>query len=155
MKQGICLIDAQNIFYTPRKKYKTRVDFLKLKNLIAAGREMRFIIYVVADAVVDQEGFLQMLMRHGYEPRVKVMYWIDGAPKNTNWDDDIIRDAEKLIDSVDVLSIVSGDHCFGDVMAKYRKEGKRVELYCFKREMSLDLIAKTDLIHFLGPHIFC
>ena len=79
MKQGVCLIDAQNIFYTPRKKFKARVDFLKLKTLIAAGREMRFIIYVVADAVVDQEGFLQMLMRHGYEPRIKVMYRIDGA----------------------------------------------------------------------------
>ncbi len=62
-KSTLCLIDALNIYYTPKLIYKTPVDFKRLYKLLEqkAGGPIYPIIYLVVHPVVDQEAFLDRL----------------------------------------------------------------------------------------------
>ena len=136
------LVDAENIYYSPKKLGgpKAKVDFEKLHNLITGGnKNAKVIFYMVADPLINQDSFIKRLKDFGYIPRVKVVYSEKGRFRNSNWDDEIIKEGIELIDEVDKLVLVSGDGDFLPLVDAYLMKRKNVSVICFEDNFSPSL----------------
>ncbi len=151
----LCLIDAQNIYYTPKLIYKAPVDFQRLYKVLEqkAGGPVYAIIYLVADPVVDQEAFLERLKKIGYHIRMKLMWHRDGVPFNTNWDDEMIVDAMALMPYHPGLIMVSGDHGFIPTLDKWKAAGKETQVLSFERDISCQIVESSHISHVLGREV--
>jgi len=155
LKTTLCLIDAQNIYYTPKLIYKIPVDFKRLYKSMEqiAGGPIYPIIYLVADPVVNQEKFIERLNSIGYHIRIKLMWHHDGQAHNTNWDDEIIEDAMALLPYHPGVIMVSGDHGFIPTLDKWKAAGKNTQVFSFERDISCQIVESEHMAHILGREI--
>lgn len=161
-KSLLCLIDAQNIYYTPKQVYHAQIDFAKLLEQIQAdvNQAVYPIIYLVADAATNQVPFMEVLQKLGYMIRIKLMWFENGTAKNTNWDAEIIEDARAMMPFHPGIVLVSGDHGFIPVLDEWQAAGKSTRVYCFERDVSTKVVQSQHVTNFLGrevmqhPHFF-
>jgi uncharacterized LabA/DUF88 family protein len=154
-KKTLVLIDAQNIYYTPKRNWGpgAKVDFLKLYHKVTRGDRAAIAnIYLVADPLVDQTRFLQRLIEIGYSPKIKILYPEKGQYRNSNWDDWIIKDGLNLIAQTDQLIMVSGDGDFAGMIRQYKQKGKKTRIVCFQDDYS-PLLNCADSVSFLDQSI--
>lgn len=152
----LCMIDAQNLYYTPKKTYKAQVDFEKLMERIreqTGQMPVDAYIYLVADAVISQVPFLSLLQKLGYRTRIKLMYFEEGAPKNTNWDDEMIEDARRLMPDYSGIILVSGDHGFIPLLNEWAAAGKSTHIYCFKEDVAAEIVHSIHATDFFGREV--
>lgn len=151
---ALALIDAQNLWYTPKEKWGALVDYKKLLDrMTSKNRHVDPIIYLVADSVTDQSKFIEHLHGIGYTTRMKMMYHLGGRARNTNWDKEMIEEAREMINAYSTLILVSGDHGFGELLQKARAAGKRTEIFCFESDFSQRLTDSADAVTFLDQDI--
>ena len=151
----LSLVDAQNLYYTPKTIWgaKAKIDFQKLYQLIAKRKEAQVNFYMVADPIIDQSSFIRLLTHIGYTTKIKTLYEENGEYKNTNWDEEIIKDGENLIDEFDELVMVSGDGDFIPLLEKYRRRRKKVSVICFRQDFCPHLKDYADRLIFLDKTI--
>ena len=152
-RKTLALIDAENLYYAPKKKWKptAKLDYRKLYNLISANdQDARAVVYLVADPVIDQNRFIDCLVKIGFIPKVKTLYPENGQILNTNWDDEIIVDGLNMIDDYDSLIMVSGDSDFIPLLKAYREADKPTSVICFEDNFNPTLRDFADPITFLG-----
>ena len=150
-KEVLALIDAQNIYYTPKRLYGGRqIDYKKLREKISLGRASDQIVYLVADSLIDQTSFLSRLRSMGYITRMKVLIYRNEEVLNSNWDPEIIRDATSFMPFYETIVLVSGDGGYAPLLSDLRKQGKRVEVVCFDSDFSPLLADKAHEVRFLG-----
>lgn len=138
-------VDVQNMFYSAKTLYQSKVDYKKLLEGIVRGRKLvRAIAYVVQKADVDQSSFLEALRRSGYEVKEKELTIRDDGSTKGDWKVEIALDALLLEPRIDCAVLVSGDGDFVPLMDVLRSRGVRTEVVSFEQSTSNDLRRVSD-----------
>jgi len=131
------LIDVQNLYYSAKNLYSSRVNFREILKLAVSNRNLiRVFAYVVRTKTGEEKPFFEALTKLGIETRVKDLQEFYGGQKKADWDVGIVIDAVKMAPSVDTLVIVSGDGDFISLVEYLKNQGKRVEAIAFGRSAS-------------------
>lgn len=144
-------VDTQNLYHSARDYYEKNVNFESLLKYAVSGRQL-----VRATAyVVEREGdtsawpFIYKLSTIGY--RVRRMNLTlkettdEGKPiYEGNWDMGIAADMVRLMHTLDVVVLGSGDGDFVDIIEVLMERGIRVEVIAFKETTSQKLIDAVD-----------
>ncbi|MER3479239.1 MAG: NYN domain-containing protein [Meiothermus sp.] len=144
-------VDTQNLYHSARDFYEKNVNFESLLKYAVSGRQL-----VRATAyVVEREGdtsawpFIYKLSTIGY--RVRRMNLTlkettdEGKPiYEGNWDMGIAADMVRLMHTLDVAVLGSGDGDFVEIIEVLMERGIRVEVIAFKETTAQKLIDAVD-----------
>jgi uncharacterized LabA/DUF88 family protein len=147
-------IDVQNMFYATKNLYGSKLNYSKLLDYIARGRDLvRSVAYVVQTPEIDQSNFLTMLRSNGYEVRSKELKQRPDGSCKGDWDMGLALDALSMAERLDVVAIVSGDGDFSDLVAFLKARGVRVEVYSFPYSTAEELRTSATEFYQMGPEI--
>src|SRR3989344_6846293 len=140
------LVDVQNLYYSARHLYQSRVNFKNLLRLLVSRRLLvRAIGYVVKDPKQKHNEFFDALNAAGFEIKEKELQVFYGGVKKGNWDVGMAMDAVRLGHKVDSVIIVSGDGDFLPVVNYLQQSlGCLVEVAAFKQTSNHQLIEMAD-----------
>src|SRR3989338_10699606 len=128
------LIDVQNLYYSARNLYQSKVNFQEVLRTGVAGRKfIRAFGYVVRTKTGEEKPFFEALSKLGIETRVKDLQEFYGGAKKADWDVGIVIDAIRISSSVDVIVLASGDGDFIALVDYLKNRGKRVEVIAFAK----------------------
>ena len=135
------LVDMQNVFYSAKNIFHSKINFKKLMDTIVGQRELiRAIAYIVQRPEINQTGFMDLLTKLGYELKSKALrIRADGTAKG-DWDMGIAIDSIAISEKVDTVVLVSGDGDFVPLVEMLKACGCRVEVVAFTNSTSKDLI---------------
>lgn len=105
------LVDVQNLYYSARNLYGSRISFKNLLKISLADRVLtRAIAYVIKSDVSEKENeFFSAVHDAGFELKEKDLQVFPGGAKKGDWDLGIAMDAIRLGQKVDSIVLVSGD----------------------------------------------
>ncbi len=139
------LIDVQNLYYSAKNLYHSKVNFQEVLKQAVAGRKfIRAFGYVVRTKTGEEAPFFDALSKIGIEARVKDLQEFYGGAKKADWDVGIVIDAIRTAPGVDVIVLVSGDGDFIALVEYLKNMGKRVEVVAFGRSASGKLKESAD-----------
>lgn len=138
-------VDSQNLYYSARMAYSSKVNYEKLLRLITNNRKLiKAYAYIVRPPGGDVNDFATSLEHIGYIVKIKdVRTRSDGSAK-ANWDMGIALDILGILDYVDTVALASGDGDFVPLVEFIRNRHKRVEVYSFPENTAYDLKEKAD-----------
>lgn len=139
-------VDVQNLYYSARFIYKSKVNFKAiLQEAIRGRRLIRAIAYVIRADVKDEANFFDALKGLGYEVKMKDLQVFYGGAKKGNWDIGIAMDAIELASKLDAIVLVSGDGDFAHLVEHLKHVlGCYVEIMAFGKSCSQKLIESAD-----------
>lgn len=139
-------IDVQNLYYSARNFYGSRVNFREILKLAVGNRKLiRAFAYVVRTKTGVEEPFFSALTKLGIETRVRELQEFYGGQKKADWDVGIVIDAIKTASSaIDVIVLVSGDGDFIPLVEYLKNQGKRVEVVAFNKTCAARLKESAD-----------
>ncbi len=139
-------VDVQNLYYSARALYGTKVNFREVLREAVRGRSLiRAIAYVIRAGIEEEQAFFDALQNIGYEVKAKDLQVFPGGHKKGDWDIGIAMDAIELAPKLDVVVLVSGDGDFTPLVEHLRRAlGCRVEVMAFGRSCSSKLIQAAD-----------
>ena len=131
-------VDVQNMYYSARALYNSRVNFKELLKEAVNGRKLvRAIAYGVRAGEKDEENFHKALDGIGYEVKLKDLQIFYGGNKKADWDVGLAIDAIELAPKLDVVVLVSGDGDYIPLVEHLKRAlGCRVEVMAFGRSCS-------------------
>ncbi|MDY6777981.1 MAG: NYN domain-containing protein [Candidatus Nanohaloarchaea archaeon] len=133
-------IDVQNMYYSAKNLYDTKVDFTKLLKSAVAGRKLiRAIAYVIQADTPDEDNFFEALRKIGYEVKIKQLKEFYGGEKKGDWDMGMAIDAIKMAPKFDSLVLVTGDGDFQSLVKHLQARGVRVEVMSFGKSTAKEL----------------
>jgi len=139
------LIDVQNLYYSAKNLYHSKVNFQEVLKQAVAGRKfIRAFGYVVRTKTGEEAPFFDALSKIGIETRVKDLQEFYGGAKKADWDVGIVIDAIRTAPGVDVVVLCSGDGDFIALVEYLKNMGKRVEVVAFGRSTSGKLKESAD-----------
>ena len=139
------LIDVQNLYYSAKNLYHSKVNFSEVLKQAVAGRKfIRAFGYVVRTKTGEEAPFFDALSKIGIETRVKDLQEFYGGAKKADWDVGIVIDAIRTAPGIDVVVLVSGDGDFIALVEYLKNMGKRVEVAAFGRSTSGKLKESAD-----------
>ena len=134
-------VDVQNMYYSGRHLYNSKVNFKALLQEAVKGRSfVRAIAYVVRSEDISRSEFFQVLENIGYEIKAKdVQIFVDGS-KKADWDIGIAMDMIEMAPRLDTLVLISGDGDFVPLVEHLQRAmGCRVEVIAFGKSSSSKL----------------
>jgi uncharacterized LabA/DUF88 family protein len=139
------LIDVQNLYYSARNLFQSRVNFREvLKAAVGKRNLIRAFAYVVRTKTGEEKPFFEALVKLGIETRIRdLQEYYDGL-KKADWDVGITVDAIRIASSVDTVVLASGDGDFVQLVEYLENQGKRVEVIAFGRSASSKLKEIAD-----------
>ncbi|MEI6712006.1 MAG: NYN domain-containing protein [bacterium] len=140
------LVDVQNLYYSAKNLYHSRVNFKNIIQLVLQGRKLtRAIAYAVDTAEETNKVFIDALHEGGFEIKQKpIQVFVDGS-KKADWDIGIAMDAIRLSTKVDSIVLVSGDGDFCPVVNYLQQsQGCLVEVMAFGRTTNKELRELAD-----------
>ncbi|UCE40465.1 MAG: NYN domain-containing protein [Candidatus Aminicenantes bacterium] len=139
-------VDVQNLYYSARNVYKSKVDFRAILKEAIKGRNLiRAIAYVIRADVKDEENFFDALKNLGYEVKEKDLQVFYGGAKKGDWDIGIAMDLIELAPKLDTVVLVSGDGDFVPLVRHLKHAlGCYVEVMAFGKSSSQKLIDEAD-----------
>jgi uncharacterized LabA/DUF88 family protein len=139
-------VDVQNLYYSARNVYKSKVDFRSILKEAIKGRNLiRAIAYVIRADVKDEENFFDALKNLGYEVKEKDLQIFYGGAKKGDWDIGIAMDMIELAPKLDSIILVSGDGDFVPLVRHVKHAmGCYVEVMAFGKSSSQKLIEEAD-----------
>jgi uncharacterized LabA/DUF88 family protein len=156
-------IDTQNMYYSARNLFKRKVNF---KNIVADAvgdrKLIRAIAYVVSTEAGENEPFFEALEKAGIQTSRKALQEYPSGHKKADWDVGLAIDVVQMLDTLDVVVIVSGDGDFQPLVNHVQSRGRVVELMGFGKTTSSKLAAMvhdyTDLSanqrrYLIGPKL--
>lgn len=141
------LVDVQNLYYSAKNLYKSRVNFKNLLQLVLAKRILvRAIAYVIKADIGEKESeFFEALNTAGFEVKEKDLQIFYGGAKKGDWDLGIAMDAIRLGHKVDSIVLISGDGDFKPVVNYLQQSlGCLVEVAAFRKTANHELIDIAD-----------
>jgi uncharacterized protein (TIGR00288 family) len=139
------LIDVQNLYYSAKNFYNSRVNFREVLRLAVGSRSLiRAFAYVVRTKTGEEKPFFEALTKLGIETRIRDLQEYYGGLKKADWDVGITIDAVKIAKSLDVIVLVSGDGDFIQLVEYLKNQGKRVEVIAFGKSTSHNLKEVAD-----------
>jgi len=139
-------VDVQNMYYSAKFIYKTKVNFKTILSEAVRNRNLiRSIAYVIKADVKDEINFFEVLKSLGYEVKAKdLQVFYDGAKKG-DWDIGIAMDMIELAPKLDALVLVSGDGDFVPLVMHLKHAlGCFVEIMAFGKSCSQKLVENAD-----------
>jgi uncharacterized LabA/DUF88 family protein len=139
-------VDVQNLYYSARHIYNSKVNFKVLLGEAIEGRTLvRAIAYVIRTEDLAREEFFKVLGNLGYEVKAKdVQIFADGSKKG-DWDIGIAMDMIEQAPRLDTLVLVSGDGDFVPLVEHLKRAlGCRVEVIAFGKSASGKLREVAD-----------
>lgn len=140
------LVDVQNLYYSAKNLYHSRVNFKNILGLILQWRKLtRAIAYAVDTAEETNKVFIDALHESGFEIKQKpITIFVDGS-KKADWDLGIAMDAIRLGSKVDSIILISGDGDFCPVV-NYLQQAQwcLVEVMAFGRTTNKELRELAD-----------
>ncbi len=141
----IVLIDVQNLYYSARNLYSTKVNFQEILKKAVSGRKLvRAFAYVVRTKTGEEKPFFKALTSLGIETRVKDLQEFYGGEKKADWDVGLVIDAVRASNSVDAVILCSGDGDFVPLVDYLKNQGKRIEAIAFEKTTSSKLREAVD-----------
>jgi len=139
-------IDVQNMYYSARNIYKSKVNFKTLLREAVRGRQLiRAIAYVIKADVKDELNFFEALKSLGYEVKAKDLQVFYGGAKKGDWDIGIAMDTIELASKLDAIVLVSGDGDFVPLVQHLKRAlGCYVEVLAFGKTSSQKLVEEAD-----------
>ena len=139
-------VDVQNMYYSAKQLYSSKVNFRTILKDIIADRELvRAIAYVIKADVKDENTFYDALEDMGFEVRAKDLQVFYSGAKKGDWDVGIAMDVMRLAPKLDTIVLVSGDGDFSDLLEHAKSLGCRTEVVAFGKTTSHKLRDVTDL----------
>ncbi len=149
----VVLIDTQNLYYSAKNLYQSKVNFGEILKLAISNRKLvRAFAYVVQTKTGEEKPFFEALTSLGIETRVKQLQEYYGGAKKADWDVGITVDGIRASSSADVIVLVSGDGDFVPLMEYLKNQGKRVEVIAFGRSTSAKSKEAADEFIDLGEN---
>ena len=138
-------IDVQNMYYSAKNLFGSKVNFGNIVTEATAGRKLvRAIAYVVSTESKEEQPFFDALYNLGIETKEKPLQIFYGGEKKGDWDVGITVDAIRLSPSLDAIVIVSGDGDYVPLVEYLQNQGKQVEVCAFGNTTSSKLIEAVD-----------
>ncbi|MBW2980565.1 NYN domain-containing protein [Candidatus Woesearchaeota archaeon] len=139
-------VDVQNMYYSARNIYKSKVNFKELLTEAVDGRTLiRALAYVIKADVKEEKNFFDALRNIGYEVKSKDLQTFIGGMKKGDWDIGIAMDMIELAPKLDTVILVSGDGDFVDLVQHLKRAmGCRVEVIAFGKSSSSKLRENAD-----------
>ena len=139
-------VDVQNLYYSAKHLYKSKVNFKEILNEAVRGRSLiRAIAYVIKADAKEEKTFFDALENIGYEVKSKDLQVFLGGHKKGDWDIGIAMDAIELAPRLDTIVLISGDGDFVDLVEHLRRAlGCRIEVLAFGRSSSSKLREAAD-----------
>ena len=141
----LVLFDVQNMYYSVKHFYDTKVNFKEILNSAVSGRRLiRAIAYVIKTEIKDEKNFHEALNKIGIEVKAKDIQIFPGGTKKGDWDIGIAMDAIRLASKVDTLVLVSGDGDFAELLRYMKSHGCRCEVIALGQTASKHIRAEAD-----------
>ncbi|MDH5383942.1 MAG: NYN domain-containing protein [Candidatus Aminicenantes bacterium] len=139
-------VDVQNLYYSARYIYKSKVNFRTILKEAIKGRNLiRAIAYVIKADVKDEANFFEALKNLGYQVREKDLQVFPGGAKKGDWDIGIAMDMIELAPKLDTVILVSGDGDFVPLVRHVKHAlGCYVEVMAFRKSSSQKLVEEAD-----------
>ena len=138
-------IDVQNMYYSAKHLYSSKVNFKTILKEAIAGRNLiRAIAYVIKADVKDENTFYDALTGMGFEVKSKDLQVFYGGAKKGDWDVGIAMDVMRLAPKLDTIVLVSGDGDFSDLLEHAKSLGCRIEVLAFGKTTSHKLREVAD-----------
>jgi uncharacterized LabA/DUF88 family protein len=139
------LIDVQNMYYSARNLYQSKVNFSEILKVAVSGRKLiRAFAYVVRTKTGEEKPFFDALVKLGIETKVRDLQEYYGGLKKADWDVGLSIDAVRINPTVDTIILVSGDGDFVQLVDYLKNQGKRVEVLAFGKTASTRLREAAD-----------
>ena len=140
------LIDVQNMYYSAKHLYNTKVNFKEIMKTAVSGRKLvRAIGYAIKADVKDENVFHDALNKVGIEVKAKDLLVFHGGSKKGDWDIGIAMDMIELAPKLDTMVLVSGDGDFVSLLLHLKHAlGCRTEVMSFGRSSSNKLKESAD-----------
>ncbi|MBS3137890.1 NYN domain-containing protein [Candidatus Woesearchaeota archaeon] len=141
----LVLFDVQNLYYSAKHLYNTKVNFKAILDKAVSGRKLiRAIAYVIKTDIQEESLFHDALENIGIEVKAKDIQIFYGGAKKGDWDIGIAMDAVRIAPKVDTVVIVSGDGDFKDLLAYLKSHGCRTEVIAFGKTASRFIKDEAD-----------
>ncbi len=141
----LVLFDVQNLYYSAKHLYNTKVNFKAILNKAVSGRKLiRAIAYAITTENKEETVFHGALESIGIEVKAKEIQIFYGGAKKGDWDIGIAMDAVRIAPKVDTVVIVSGDGDFKDLLAYLKSHGCRTEVIAFNKTASRFIKEEAD-----------
>jgi len=139
-------VDVQNMYYSARNLYDSKVNYSKLLKIAKDDRKLiRAIAYVVEGQTPEEENFFEALENIGFEVKKKELREFYSGAKKGDWDMGIAIDAIRMSDKIDVAVIVTGDGDFTSLVDYLKAKGVIVEVLSFGKSTSEKLVNAADV----------
>lgn len=141
-------IDTQNMYYSARNLFKRKVNFKNIVDDAVAGRKLiRAMAYVVSTEGKEERPFFEALQKSGIQTREKNLMEYPSGHKKADWDVGLAIDVVQMLDTLDVVVLVSGDGDFQPLVNYCQSRGRMVECMAFGATTS------SGLIHAVNDYI--
>ncbi|MBI5392613.1 NYN domain-containing protein [Candidatus Woesearchaeota archaeon] len=141
----LVLFDVQNLYYSAKHLYNTKVNFKAILDKAVSGRKLiRAIAYVITTENKEETVFHEALESIGIEVKAKEIQIFYGGAKKGDWDIGIAMDAVRIASKVDTVVVVSGDGDFKDLLAYLKSHGCRTEVIAFGKTASRFIKDEAD-----------
>ena len=139
-------VDVQNMYYSARALYNSKVNFKEiLKDSVNGRKLVRALAYGVRAGEKEEENFFKALDGIGYEVKLKDLQVFYGGNKKADWDVGLAIDAIELAPKLDVVVLVSGDGDYIPLVEHLKRAlGCKVEVLAFGRSCSGKLKEACD-----------
>ena len=141
----LVLFDVQNMYYSAKHLYNTKVNFKEILRAAVSGRKLiRAIAYAIKTEIKEESIFHEALAKMGIEVKTKDLQVFYGGAKKGDWDIGIAMDAVRLSPKVDTVILISGDGDFKDLCNYLKSHGCRAEAIAFGETASKHLRESVD-----------
>lgn len=138
-------IDVQNLYYSARNIYNSRVNYSALlKDAVGSRKLIRAIAYVIRAQMPEEQTFFDALTKAGFEVKAKDLQVFYGGIKKGDWDVGITMDVIKMMNKLDTVVLASGDGDYTPLLEYVKNFGSRVEIIAFGKSASSKLIDTAD-----------
>lgn len=138
-------IDVQNLYYSARNIYNSRVNFSALlKEVVGSRKLIRAIAYVIRAQMPEEQTFFDALSKAGFEVKAKDLQVFFGGIKKGDWDVGITMDIIKQMNKLDAVVLASGDGDYMPLLEYIKNFGVRTEIIAFGKSSSSKLVDLAD-----------
>lgn len=138
-------VDVQNLYYSARNIYNSRVNFSALlKESVGTRKLIRAIAYVIRAQMPEEQSFFDALSKAGFEVKAKDLQVFFGGIKKGDWDVGVTMDMIKQMNKIDSIVLASGDGDYVPLLEYLKNFGVRAEVIAFGKSASSKLIDAAD-----------
>lgn len=141
------LVDVQNLYYSAKNLYDSRINFKELLIAATQGRQLvRANAYVIrTDIYQKEQEFFDALNKSGFDIKEKDLQIFAGGQKKGDWDVGIAMDMIRQAQKCDAIVLMSGDGDYIPVVNYVQQTfGVTVEVMSFGRSSSKALLEEAD-----------